>query len=334
MNSWFPDPAVPAAQLPFFGSLMGTAPRRFLKRLVAHLVIAAGLVALIAADGRVDVADLVLLAYYVGTVLALGGRTLRYLRLFDRMFATPFETVDATEKTTAGRRFAVRLPDGRWAQFKLGRYATDLLARCRYLHVLRIGDHVLVLVPGVGYRPARIRDLPLPTALPLAAPVTQPDPRPMRTLRRRRARFTAAWFVGLGALFVWARLSLPRGDQSTWGTVAGLLVAVAALFAGRAFSRAVRRAPVFGEWTELDVTTEPAIIRTGGRFSIEGHALHPDGTTAAFRIPSTSLLTALDIAATRKLWIAGSRAAGLPGHVWIGPVRLHAPGPLPDHDHA
>ncbi|WIX80569.1 hypothetical protein QRX50_07305 [Amycolatopsis carbonis] len=333
MNSWLPDPAVPAAQLPFFGSVAGTARRRFLKRLVARLAIAAGLVALIAADGRVDVADLVLLVYYVGTVLALGGRTLRYKRLFDRMFATPFETVDATEKTTAGRRFAVRLADGRWAHFKLGRYATDLLSRCRYLHVLRIGDHAVVLVPGVGWRPGRVRDLPLSTALPLAVPATQPDPRPMRTLRRRRARFTAAWYVGLGALFVWARLSLPRGDQSAWGTVAGFLVAVAALFAVRAVRRAVRRAPVIGEWTQLDVTSEPVITRTRRGFSLDGHALHPDGTTAVFRIPSTSLLTALDIAATRKLWVAGRRA-GLPGHVWTGLVRFHAPGPLPDHDHA
>ncbi|MEV8606493.1 hypothetical protein AB0383_00790 [Amycolatopsis sp. NPDC051373] len=114
MTGWQPDPTTPAAQLPFLGELLARARRKAVRRLATAVVAAVAAIALVFADGRVDVADVVLLGHALGTAFLLSGRRIALNRLLTRLFTKPLETVDATEKTTEqttkGRRFAVRLP--------------------------------------------------------------------------------------------------------------------------------------------------------------------------------------------------------------------------------
>ncbi|MFI5615408.1 hypothetical protein [Amycolatopsis sp. NPDC051903] len=284
---------------------------------------------LVVADGRVDVAETALLTYFFGTTLVLVGRAVATHWRVKPLLGTGFEKVDAGRKTVAGRRVAIRLNDGRWVRFTLRRYAAEPLAQCRFVWLLRGTDRALVLIPGLGFRPARIQDEGLAQDLPVTAPATEPDPRPRLVLARRNARLSVAWLTGLIALLLWARLSFPPGDRSLLGTAWGLLVFIAALLLFGALRMAFRRPVPIGPWTELELANEPTITHSRGRLSIAGHAVRPDGTQVTFLIPRCSLLAALDVAATRRLWTAGRRA-GLPGHVWTGGIRFPAPDLLPE----
>ncbi|MET7990693.1 hypothetical protein ABZU76_07260 [Amycolatopsis sp. NPDC005232] len=332
MHTWEPDPTVPAERLPLFGDLTSAARRaegRQLALAIALVVVAAVLVA----GGTTAVAEAVLLGYlFVGSAVLRGLAVVRYRRV-KPLLGKAFEQAEVRD-VVAGREVGVQLADGRWVRFRASRYAAEVLARRRHLWLLRDGDRAAVLAADAGLVPARVRDERPGGSREVvpAQPTTTPDAEPLRALRKRRDWIEAAAVAGLSALYVVAWLTFSQGDR-LFSPLTVVLAAITVLSTALAVVVCLRPSRA-AEWTELELVAEPTIAFTLGRLNIEGCAVGPDGTAVAFRVPRASLAAALDIAATGKLWITGSRA-GLPGHVWTGTVRFQDPvGPRPDHDHA
>ncbi|MFF4598302.1 hypothetical protein [Amycolatopsis sp. NPDC001319] len=332
MHFWEPDPTLPAERLPLFGELTKAARRAEGRQLVLAIVlvmVAAGFVA----GATMTVAEAVLLGYvFVGSAVVRGLTMVRQQRV-KPLLGKAFEQAEV-RAVVAGRVIGAQLADGRWVRFRASRYAAEVLARRRRLWLLRDGDRAAVLTAEAGLVPARIRDESPGGSREVAPaqPTTTPDAEPLRALRKRREWGEVAAVALLSALYVAAWLIFQQGERlfSPLMVVLGALTVLSTALAVVLCLRPSRAA----EWTELELVAEPAIAVTHDRLTVESRAVRPDGTTAAFRLRGVSLAAALDIAASRKLWISGSRA-GLPGHAWIGTVRFQDPvGPLPDHDHA
>ncbi|QYN24317.1 hypothetical protein [Amycolatopsis sp. DSM 110486] len=330
MSSWQPDPALPADQLPLFGDLLRAMHRGAVRQL-AYAVALFLVAAVFVVRGDQAVPESVLLAYFFGGNVALKAAAVARQRRIKPLLAGAFERVEVSD-VVIGRAVGFALPDGRWVRFRAPRHGAEVLAQRREAWLLHSGNRAAVLVPATdaGLVPARIGDRPPGRRARPAEPATTPDAAPLQALRKRREWTDLAGMAVISALYVVAWLTFPATDRllAPLTAVLGMLTVLSTAIAAVASIRPSRAR----EWTELEL--EPVITFRRDRLSLQARATRPDGTEVALEVPRVSLAAALDIAATGKLWVTGSRA-GLPGQVWTGTVRFQDPvGPLPDHDHA
>ncbi|MEW2500085.1 hypothetical protein AB0878_06335 [Amycolatopsis sp. NPDC047767] len=348
---WEPQPGVPAAALPPFGVVYAKARRTAaIQVAIGSVITAAGLALLFAganAPASIFVAFLgcrILLSWVPAVVSGIGTKP-GPAAMFELVLVDP-------DGLVARRgRVGVRLPDGRWLNTRLPAGVRLQLAGQRRLWLLRCGDRVSVVVPGIVLVwKGRLAAAPVRGAKQV--PVIPRDvvpPSEDRVLNTdRRAKVPTMLIVVLlnvisVGLAMWAVVGL-KADvvartvdvdfaAATAAVIAvlGLLTALHTLVGVVTLWKLLRPRSE-SSWTELPVLDRQITFSGSFRAVLKGHVRLPDGSVAGFRTSKVFASLALDVAASDRLWTLGAArlgvvTIGVPGYPVIGVARFR---PAPD----
>ncbi|MET7990691.1 hypothetical protein ABZU76_07250 [Amycolatopsis sp. NPDC005232] len=343
---WEPEPGVPAASLPPFGDLYAKARRTAAAQVLFGALITVAGLALLFAGASVPASIFVaflgcrILLNWVPAVVSGIGTKPGPTEVFEAM------PVDPDGLVARRSHVGVRLPDGLWLRVQLPPGVRVQLAGQRRLWLLRRGDRVHVVVPGIVLVwKGRLVSAPVSGAkhLPVVPrDVVAPCEDPVLSADRRAKVPMMLIMVLLNVisvgLAVWTVVGLKadvvaRTAAADFAAPGGAAVAVLGVFAAlHALTCAITLLKLLRprserSWTELPVLDRQITFSGSYRAVLKGHVRLPDGSVAGFRTSKVFASLALDVAASDRLWTLGAArlgvvAVGVPGYPVIGVARF------------